>query len=176
MNFLLVGGQMLVLRRRFEPVQLFQLLIGFFFGFLLDVNMALTEALDCTSLPARTLAQLAGCTVLAFGIAIEVRCGSVTMPGEGFPVALSRVTSMPFAKAKIIVDISLVCIAIILGFVFFGRWLWQVVGPGTLFAMVYVGVAVKFISARIWWFDRLLSYHPGFRRYLYGLARFRPRH
>lgn len=26
------------------------------------------------------------------------------------------------------------------------------------------------------WFDRLLNYHPGFRRYLYGLARFKPRH
>ena len=29
MNFLLVGAQILVLRRRFEAVQLFQLLIGF---------------------------------------------------------------------------------------------------------------------------------------------------
>jgi len=26
------------------------------------------------------------------------------------------------------------------------------------------------------WFDRLLNYHPGFRRYLYGLARYKPRH
>lgn len=176
MNFLLVGGQMLILRRRFEPVQLFQLLIGFFFGFLLDVNMALTSALVCDTLPWQLAAQFAGCTVLAFGIALEVHCGSVTMPGEGFPVALSRATAMPFAKAKIIVDIALVCIAIILGYVFFGRWLWQVTGPGTLFAMIYVGVAVKFISARMGWFDRLLGSHSGFRRYLYGLARFRPRH
>lgn len=174
MNILLVGGQMLILRRRFEPVQLFQLLIGFFFGFLLDVNMALTAVFDCSTLRAQALAQFAGCTVLAFGIAMEVRCGSVTMPGEGFPVAMSRVSSMPFAKAKIIVDISLVCIAIALGFMFFGRWLWQVVGPGTLFAMLYVGLAVKFLSPRMKWFDRLLSYRPGFRRYLYGLARFLP--
>lgn len=175
MNFALVGGQILVLRRRFEPVQLFQLLIGFFFGFLLDVNMALTSTLDLSSLPMQALAQAAGCTVLGFGIAMEVRCGSVTMPGEGFPVALSRVTDMPFAKAKIIVDISLVAIAVVLGYAFFGQWLWQVVGFGTLFAMLYVGLCVKFLSPRMGWFDRTLGYRPGFRRYIYGLARFLPK-
>lgn len=176
MNFLLVGGQMLVLRRHFEPLQLLQLAIGFVFGLLLDVNMALTSALDCRTLGSQTLIQWLGCTVLALGIALEVRCGSVTMPGEGFPVALTRVTAMPFAKAKIITDISLVIIAVVLGYIFFGTWLWQVVGPGTLFAMLYVGMTVRFISPRISWFGRLLGYRPGFRRYLYGLARFLPRH
>ena len=175
MNFMLVGGQILVLRRRFEPVQFFQLLIGFIFGSLLDLSMAMTAALDCLTLTAQALAQLAGCTILAVGIAMEVRCGSVTMPGEGFPVALSRVTTLPFAKAKIITDISLVVIAVVLGLLYFGRWQWQVVGPGTLFAMVYVGLAVKFLSPFMIYFDRLLGYRPGFRRYIYGLARFLPR-
>lgn len=175
MNFLLVGGQMLALRRRFELVQLFQLIIGFFFGFLLDVNMDLTASLPQESLSLQILYQFLGCVVLAFGIAMEVRCGSVTMPGEGFPVALSQVTGMPFAKAKIMVDISLVAIAVMLGFVFFGRWLWQVVGPGTLFAMIFVGMAVKFFSPRLGWFERVLGYRPGFRRYIFGLARFLPR-
>lgn len=45
MNFLLVGLQILILRRRFNPMQLFQLIIGFVFGFLLDINMWLTSAL-----------------------------------------------------------------------------------------------------------------------------------
>lgn len=175
MNFLLVGGQMLILGRRFESVQLLQLVIGFVFGFLLDVNMAMTSALSCSTPGWQTSIQWLGCTVLALGIAMEVRCGSVTMPGEGFPVALTRVTSLPFAKAKIITDISLVVIAVMLGYVFFRTWQWQVVGPGTLFAMVYVGAAVKFISPHINRFDRLLAYRPGFRRYLYGLARFLPR-
>lgn len=40
-----------------------------------------------------------------------------------------------------------------------------------MFAMVYVGLVVKFVSARIKWFDRVLSYIPGFRRYLFGLLR-----
>lgn len=172
MNFVLVALQILIMRRRFEAVQLFQLLIGFLFGFLLDINMALTSGLDCAALPSQMLAQLAGCTVLALGIAMEIRCGSVTMPGEGVPVAISKVSDVTFAKAKICVDISLVAIAVVLGYVFFSRWLLNVVGFGTLFAMIYVGYVVKLLSPRMGFFDRLLGYRPGFRRYVYGLARY----
>ena len=39
MNAVFVLLQILILRRRFEWVQLFQLVIGFFFGYLLDLNM-----------------------------------------------------------------------------------------------------------------------------------------
>ncbi len=94
------------------------------------------------------------------------------MPGEGFPAAISKLTGMPFPKAKIIVDISLVVIAVILGFIFFHGWLWNVIGPGTLFAMFFVGVVVKFLHNRLDWFAHLLHYRPGFRRYLFGLARY----
>lgn len=172
MNVLLVLLQIAVLRRRFEPVQLFQLVIGFLFGFLLDVNMWLTEAIHCNSLLHQAAAQLAGCAVLAAGISLEIRCGSVTMPGEGLPAAISRATGSAFARAKICVDITLVVIAVLLGYMFFGSWMWNVVGPGTLFAMIFVGAAVKAIDPHMQWFDRVLCYRPGFRRYIYGLARF----
>ena len=171
MNFVLVGLQILVLRRRFELVQLFQLIIGFLFGWLLDLNMAITSVLPIEGLPSQVVAQVMGCLVLGLGIAFEIRCGSVTMPGEGVPAAISRVSGMPFAKAKICVDISMVVIAVCLGYCYFGTWLWNVVGPGTLFAMIFVGAVVKFLTPRIKWFDRVLCYRPGFRRYMYGLAR-----
>lgn len=174
MNAVLVAGQIIILRRRFEPVQLFQLVIGFFFGYLLDVNMWLTSGLSqlADSLAMQGCLQLAGCIILAMGISLEIRCGSVTMPGEGFPVALSRVAKMPFARAKIMTDITLVVIAVVAGFIFFGTWPWRVVGPGTLFAMLFVGYCVKLFNPYMGWFDRCLAYRPGFRRYLYGLARY----
>ena len=171
MNAIFVAIQILVLRKKFELVQLFQLVIGFFFGFLLDVNMLITSALVCDTLLPQTIVQLLGCTILGTGIAFEVRCGSVTMPGEGITIAFSKVSGKPFPKTKIVVDTTLVVIAIILSYVFFGHWLWNVTGIGTLFAMVYVGMVVKFINPHISWFDRILSYVPGFRRYIYGLAR-----
>ena len=145
MNALLVVGQVGVLRRQFDPVQLFQLLVGFVFGMLIDLNLYL---------------------------ALEVRCGSVTMPGEGFPVAISKVTGIEFPKVKIVVDVSLVLLGIVFCYIFFGKWQWHIIGVGTLFAMYYVGWAVRIASHHLKWFDRLLKYRPGFRRYIYGLARY----
>ncbi len=176
MNILLVAIQICILRRRFEKVQLFQIVIGTVFGWFLDLNMFITAIIPTSTLAARCLMQLAGCVILGFGIALEIRCGSVTMPGEGVPAAISKSTGIQFAKAKIGVDITLVAIAVILGYMFFGTWLTTVIGPGTLFAMIFVGIIVRFFDRRIGWFDRVLAYRPGFRRYIYGLARYIQRH
>lgn len=172
MNFVLVGGQILVLRRRFERVQLFQLVIGFLFGMLIDVNMGLTTWLAPETLAQRALAQAAGCVVLGIGIALEVRCGSVTMPGEGFPVAISQVTGIDFPKVKIAVDILLVALGAAACYLFFGAWQWHIIGIGTLFAMFFVGAVVRIAGRHLGWFDRLLAYRPDFRRSVCGLARF----
>ena len=173
MNVILVAAQILVLRQRFEPVQLFQLLIGFVFGFLLDVNMWLTSFFSTyEALTAQIAAQFLGATILGCAVALEIRCGSVTMPGEGIQVAIARVTGKPFPIIKIIVDTTLVLLAVISGYYFFGTWPKTVVGAGTLFAMFYVGFVVKLINPHLGRFDRLLAYRPGLRRYLYGLARF----
>ena len=173
MNVILVLAQILVLRRKFEPIQLFQLLIGFVFGCLLDVNMWLTSYFSTyQALPSQIIAQFMGATVLGCAVATEIRCGSVTMPCEGIQVAIARVTGKPFPIVKIMVDTTLVVLAVISGFCFFGVWPWTVVGPGTLFAMFYVGYVVKLVNPHLSWFDRLLDYRPGFRRYIYGLARF----
>lgn len=172
MNIVLVAAQVVVLRKQFEPVQLLQLIIGFLFGALIDLNMVLTSYLDYSSIWMQIAAQFVGCSVMAFGIAMEVRCGSVTMPGEGIQVALSRVTGVPFPRMKIIVDTILVVLAVSSCYWFWGAWQWNIIGPGTLFAMFYVGFGVRMISTRMAWFDSLLGYRPGFRRYLFGLARF----
>lgn len=171
MNVILVAAQILVLRRRFDPLQLFQLVIGFIFGFLLDVNMIITSFISYNSILTQIIAQFVGATVLGAAVAMEIRCGSVTMPGEGIQVAIARVTGKPFPIVKICVDTILVSLAVVSGFCFFGSWPWTVVGPGTLFAMFYVGFIVKLVIPHLGWFDRILAYRPGFRRYIYGLAR-----
>ncbi|MDE5813761.1 MAG: hypothetical protein K2H72_05690 [Muribaculaceae bacterium] len=172
MNVILVLFQILILRRRFEPVQLFQLIVGFVFGCFLDINMWFTSYLPYDNLFYQIIAQLMGATILGCAVAAEIRCGSVTMPGEGIQVAIACVTGKPFPIVKIMVDTTLVVLAVISGFCFFGSWPWTVVGPGTLFAMFYVGYVVKLVNPHLGWFDRLLDYRPGFRRFIYGLARF----
>lgn len=70
------------------------------------------------------------------------------------------------------VDIILVVLAVIACYCFFGEWKWNVIGPGTLFAMLYVGIVVKFVSAHIGWFDRLLEAKLGIWKYMVGLVRY----
>ncbi|MBQ4035996.1 MAG: hypothetical protein II623_11130 [Paludibacteraceae bacterium] len=173
MNVLLVVGQIAVLRRQFEMVQFFQLLIGFVFGMLLDLNMLLTEGLVLTELWQQVCTLVAGCIILGVGISLEVHCGSVTMPGEGFPAAVSKVTGFSFPKVKIALDIVMVLLGILACFLFFGAWQSHIVGVGTLVSMVAVGLVVRFVNQRLGWFDKVLTYQPGFRRYIYGLARYK---
>ena len=171
-NIIFVALQIMILRRRFEIFQIFQLLIGWIFGLLIDLNMLLTADIACDGLLECAIMQFAGCTIMAVGIAFEVRCGSVTMPGEGLPVAISQVTGKPFPKIKIYIDTLLVVLAVASCYIFFGAWQWNIIGPGTLFAMIYVGVIVKFVGGHTKWFDKLLKYQPGFRRYIFGLAKY----
>lgn len=148
-NGLLVVGQIFILRRRFPVVQLFQFLIGVIFGMLLDLNMFLTTWLTPAVWWSQALTQIAGCTILGIGIAIEVRCHSITMPGEGFPVAISKITGFEFTNVKIGVDTALVILGVITCYTFFGAWQWNIVGIGTLFAMFYVGLVVR-IAPRLY--------------------------
>lgn len=171
MNFVFVFLQILILRRNFDPGQLFQLLIGFAFGWLIDFNIYLTGAISCNSLWSMVLCQIIGCTVLGIGIAFEVRCGSVTMPGEGITIATSRVTKLPFAKVKMMIDTALVSIAVIACCLFYGHWRWEIIGVGTLFAMVYVGFVVKSINPHLGWFDNILESEASI--HLFGLRKHR---
>ena len=157
MNAIFVVLQILILRRNFEWVKLFQLAIGFIFGMFIDLNMVLTQWMVSENILVNALVQIAGCTILGFGIAMEVKCGSVTMPGEGISIAIHKVTGWPFPKAKIRVDITLVVLAVLFCFLLLGSWKWEIVGIGTLFAMVYVGVTVRLFNKHLAWFDRLIS-------------------
>lgn len=46
------------------------------------------------------------------------------------------------------------------------------IGPGTLFAMLYVGYMVKIIIPHMGWFERLLASSSHLPRHIFGLARF----
>ena len=158
LNVVLVIGQIVVLRRRYRPWQLLQLLIGVVFGVLIDASMSMTAFLQSFGgIEIRLAIMLVGSTMMALGVSMEMRCASITMPGEGLPAALSKVTGRSFADMKILTDTLLVASAVASSFLFFGEWMWNVVGVGTLFAMLYIGMAVKIISRYLGWFDRLLE-------------------
>lgn len=161
MHALLILVQVAILRKRYQPFQLLQLAVGVLFGFYTDLTMWLTGYLQVMSdTPAgyslRLLELLCGGAILAYGISMEVRCDVLMLATEGTQVVISKVMNKDFGKVKMVTDTMLVLIGIILSFVFFGRWKWELIGPGTLISMFYVGFMVRIFSPYLGWLDKIL--------------------
>lgn len=165
MNAIFVVLQILLLRRRFQPFQLLQLVVGAFFSVLIDVNMGLINSLITTD-PSTTAGLINGIilvvlggAVMGLGVACEVRCKSAMMPGEGIQIAIATVTGKEFSRVKIITDTSLVALAVVCCFLFYGHWRFDIVGIGTLISMIYVGAMVSVFNRHLSWWDKLLGFY-----------------
>lgn len=155
-----IAGQILVLRKDYEPRQLLQIVVTLLFGFYTDVTMWMTSFLQVPlsaphpiAWPLQFVEMLAGGAILAFGIACEVRSDTLMLAPEGLSLAISRKFKKDFGKVKIVSDTLLVVIAIVLMFVYFHRWDWKMIGVGTLVSMFYVGFMVRIVAPHIFWLD-----------------------
>ena len=108
MHVFFILTQVLLLRKDFEKRQLTQILVSFLFGFYTDVTMWMTGFLQipfdinpAVGYPLRFVELLIGGAILAFGIACEVRCDSLMLAGEGFPLAIAKFLKKDFGKVKI---------------------------------------------------------------------------
>lgn len=137
LNTLYVLMQVAMLRRDFKPIQLLQLAVNVVFSALIDVSMGFLGWLNPTTLPLQLVSLVAGCAILALGIAIEVAPNVLVVPGEGLVRTISGVTENPFGTCKVAFDVTLVAIAVVLSFIFFGRL--NGLGLGTIVSALAVG-------------------------------------
>lgn len=163
MHVFFIVSQILLLRRNFQIIQLLQIVVSVIFGAYTDLTMWMTSFLQIPTtlppvigFPLRFVELVAGGAILAYGISLEVHCDVLMLAGEGFPLAIAKVTRRDFGKVKMCSDTALVCVGVILMFAFFGSWHWDMIGPGTLFSMFYVGFMVRKFNPTMDWFDRLL--------------------
>ena len=162
MHVFFILTQIVLLRKDFEKRQYSQILVSFLFGFYTDLTMWMTGFLQIPETlnpligyPLRFVELLTGGAILAYGIACEVRCDSLMLAGEGFPLAISKFLKRDFGKVKMCTDTSLVCVGAVFMLVFFGGWDWKMVGAGTLVSMFYVGYMVRVFTPRIAWLDSI---------------------
>lgn len=164
MHVFFITAQILLLRKNYQKIQLLQILVGFVFGFYTDLTMWLTQPLVWDSsafgYAMRAFQLVVGCSVLALGIALEVRCRALMLAGEGFPSAVSKAFHSDFGRTKIFTDSLLVAVGAAFCIYHFGTWRWDLIGPGTLFAMFVVGMLVRRFSRHLRWFDHWLFAVP----------------
>lgn len=147
LNMVYILGQVVLLRRQFQPIQLLQVVANVIFSAFIDVSMGLLWWLSPSSLPAELLTLAAGCCILAFGISVEVAPDVIVVPGEGIVRAISSTLDRPFGTCKLCFDTTLVAIACALSMHFFGYL--NGLGVGTIVSALAVGPIVNAINGHV---------------------------
>ncbi|MBE5872951.1 MAG: YitT family protein [Lachnospiraceae bacterium] len=147
-NCIMIIGQILILRKRFQLIQLLQIPLSFLFGYFTDFGLWCVSFIPNQLYPVKMTLVFSGVIVLAFGIALSVIANVIMNSGEAFVKTLADAVHKNFGNVKIIFDISCVVLSIILSLIFFD---FKIVGTreGTIITAVCTGFVVKFFQKRL---------------------------
>jgi uncharacterized membrane protein YczE len=106
LNIILIIGQIIVLRKDFQKVQLIQIPVSIVFGYFIDLTMSLLSFVSPTYYFMKIGSLLLGCAILGFGVSIEVTANVVMLSGEAFVKAVSTKFKKEFGTTKTCFDVS----------------------------------------------------------------------
>ncbi|MCM1365059.1 MAG: DUF6198 family protein [Faecalibacterium sp.] len=144
-NCLLIIGQIVILRKKFKPIQLLQIPLSFLFGWFTDIGMRIVSFIPVNTYIVRLTMVIIGIVILGFGISLSVIANVIMNSGEAFVKAISDTIYKDFGNIKITFDVLCVVISLILSLIFFD---FKIVGTreGTIISALLTGVVVKFFS------------------------------
>ena len=147
-NCILILGQIIILRKKFQPIQFLQIPLSFLFGWFTDIGMKIVSVIPLPHYTVRLLMVLIGVVILGFGVALSVIGNVIMNSGEAFVKAISDTTGHEFGNVKIGFDVSCVILAILLSLIFFGG---SIVGTreGTILSALLTVLVVRFFTSRI---------------------------
>ena len=147
-NCILLGGQILILRKKFQPIQLLQIPLSFLFGYFTDICLWCVSPIPTDRYPLRLLLVFIGIVILGLGISLAVIANVIMNSGEAFVKAVADTIQKEFGNVKIALDICYVVSAVILSLFFFD---FTIVGAreGTVLSAVFTGFVVKFFGKRL---------------------------
>ncbi|OUN22528.1 hypothetical protein B5G34_06550 [Flavonifractor sp. An82] len=146
-NCVMLGGQILVLRKKFQPIQLLQIPATFVFSCCIDLWMSLLSGLIPQSYAGHWVVLLMGCTCLGLGVALEVIPNVLILPCEGFVRVCSQEFHWDFGKTKTGFDLTMVAAATLLSLLDLGA----IYGlrEGTVVCALTVGFISRFFCKRL---------------------------
>lgn len=144
-NCILIIGQIIILRRKFQPIQLLQIPLSFVFGWFTDLGMWAVGFIPTNMYAVRLAMVFIGTAVLGFGISLSVIANVIMNSGEAFVKAVSDTINKNFGNVKIAFDISCVIFSIVLSLIFFN---FSIVGTreGTIISAFLTGNFVKLFA------------------------------
>ncbi len=147
-NCLLILGQIVILRRKFQIIQLLQIPLSVLFGVFTDIGMKIVSWIPTDSYIMKLSMVVTGIIILAFGVSLSVIANVILNSGEAFVKAISDTTHKQFGNVKIAFDVGCVAASVILSLIFFD---FKIVGAreGTVISAFTVGLVVKFFNKHL---------------------------
>ena len=147
-NLLMVLGQIVLLRKDFEKIQLLQIPMSFLFGWFTDAGVWVMSFVPVNNYATQLALVVIGIFILAMGITLGVIANVVLNAGEGIVKALAIKTKKEFGTMKVLYDTGCIILAVALSLVLFGGKI-RGIREGTLIAAFLNGNVVKFYSRRL---------------------------
>lgn len=141
MHCVLILIQILILRKRYQPVQLIQLPVAFAFGYLTDFALWVLRDVTYTAYWQQWILCIIGITLVSFGVSMEFTANVVVLAGEGVVLAVCKVKPIKVSNMKIVFDVTLVVSAVIVSVI--GLHHLAGVREGTVAAAILVGTFTK---------------------------------
>jgi len=153
-NAIFVVIQIFILGKEYKLIQLVQLPAVIFFGYCIDISMALVENLQVSNYIEQLILCLISCVVLAFGIFLLIKTRLTYLPLEGMVIAISQRFKKEFGKIKISMDSIMVIIGVVSSLIFFEH----IIGirEGSIIAALSIGALIKFFTVKLSFVDKWL--------------------
>lgn len=147
-NCCLIIGQIIILRKEFQLIQLLQIPLSFLFGWFTDFGMWIVSFIPMNSYIIRITMVVIGIIILGFGVSLSVIANVIMNSGEAFVKAVSDKMNKEFGNVKIGFDVLCVILSLVLSLVFFD---FTIVGTreGTIISALLTGMVVKFFCSKL---------------------------
>ena len=141
-NMLFLLGQIIILGKRFDPVQLMQIPITLVFAACIDLTMMLFTSLQPETYPLKFLLLLLGASLIALGVALQVIANVIMLAGEGIVNAISQRWKLDFGNVKTAFDTTLVITALAFSLLYLDSI--EGIREGTLISALITGSIARF--------------------------------
>ena len=144
-SLLLILIQIVLERKKYQPIQLLQIPVSVAFGYFIDFSMDyIFFWVNPQNYIQAIIYLLIGCLILGFGVYMEVFANVVMLPGEGTVKSITKTFGTNFGTTKVAMDVSMSVIALIFSLIMTHQI--QGVREGTIIAALLVGFISRFFS------------------------------
>lgn len=136
--------QILILRRKFKPVNLFQIVFSTIFGYFVNFTKAVVGDFAIPTYAGKLVMLAISILFIAVGVLLYVGTELVPMPMEGLSLAIAGKTGIAFHNMKIIIDCAVVLVGAALSFLCLHKLVY--VREGTVITAIVTGKVMALVK------------------------------